>query len=132
VLVFDDRSAVGASADRPKVQHSRGRRWHVGACLLLVPGDRLRADDRDARNDADAAAACDDRHMPDVARIAIRLVSNHPAVRHVELAGSRSRGTHEELSDWDFAATTSEFAAVARDPPALIAAACKPACTLRS
>ena len=39
----------------------------------------------------------------------------------MELAGSRSRGTHEELSDWDFAVTTSDFAAVARDLPALIA-----------
>jgi hypothetical protein len=39
----------------------------------------------------------------------------------VELAGSRSRGTHEKLSDWDFAVTTLDFAAVARDLPALIA-----------
>ena len=59
--------------------------------------------------------------MPDVAPTAIRLVSHHPAVRRVELAGSRSRGTHEELSDWDFAVTTSDFVAVARDLPALIA-----------
>jgi hypothetical protein len=57
----------------------------------------------------------------DLARTATRLVSNHPAVRHVELAGSRSRGTHEELSDWDFAVTTADFAAVARDLPGLIA-----------
>ena len=55
-----------------------------------------------------------------LARTAVRLVSSHPAVRHVELAGSRSRGTHEELSDWDFAVTTSDFAAVARDLPGLI------------
>jgi len=39
----------------------------------------------------------------------------------VELAGSRSRGTEEELSDWDFAVTTSDFAAVARDLPGLVA-----------
>jgi hypothetical protein len=57
----------------------------------------------------------------DLARTAIDLVSKHPAVRHVELAGSRARGTHEELSDWDFAVTTFDFAAVARDLPALIA-----------
>jgi len=57
----------------------------------------------------------------DLARTATELISNHPAVRHVELAGSRSRGTHAELSDWDFAVTTSDFAAVARDLPALIA-----------
>jgi hypothetical protein len=54
-------------------------------------------------------------------RTAAELVSNHPAVSHVELAGSRSRGTHEQLSDWDFAVTTSDFAAVASDLPALIA-----------
>jgi hypothetical protein len=59
--------------------------------------------------------------VPDLARIAIDLVSNHPAVRRVELAGSRSRGTHEELSDWDFAVTTFDFAGFARDLPALIA-----------
>jgi hypothetical protein len=59
--------------------------------------------------------------VADLARTAIELVLNHPAVRHVELAGSRSRGTAEELSDWDFAVTTSDFAAVARDLPALIA-----------
>ena len=58
--------------------------------------------------------------MADLARTASQLVLNHPAVRHVELAGSRSRGTHEELSDWDFAVTTSDFAAIARDLPALV------------
>jgi hypothetical protein len=59
--------------------------------------------------------------VTDPARAAIELVASHPAVRHVELAGSRSRGTHEELSDWDFAVTTADFAAVARDMPALVA-----------
>ena len=57
----------------------------------------------------------------DLARTAIELVSEHPAVEHVELAGSRSRGTHDELSDWDFAVTTSDLTAVARDLPALVA-----------
>jgi predicted nucleotidyltransferase len=57
----------------------------------------------------------------DLAHAAAWLVSSHPAVRRVDLAGSRSRGTHEELSDWDFAVTTSDFAAVARDLPELIA-----------
>ena len=38
----------------------------------------------------------------------------------VELAGSRARGTHAELSDWDFAVRTSDFAAVAGDLPALV------------
>ena len=49
------------------------------------------------------------------------MVTQHPAVRVVELAGSRARRTHEELSDWDFAVTTSNFAAVARDMPTLVA-----------
>jgi hypothetical protein len=59
--------------------------------------------------------------VADLERTAIELVSNHPAVRHVGLAGSRARGNAEELSDWDFAVTTSDFAAVGRDLPALIA-----------
>jgi predicted nucleotidyltransferase len=49
------------------------------------------------------------------------LVAKHPAVLRVELAGSRARGTHEELSDWDFAVKTTDFAAVARDLPTLVA-----------
>jgi hypothetical protein len=53
--------------------------------------------------------------------LAMALVAAHPAVDGVELAGSRSRGTHEELSDWDFAVTTADFAAVAPDMPALVA-----------
>jgi hypothetical protein len=43
------------------------------------------------------------------------LVAAHPAVERVEFAGSRSRGTHHELSDWDFAVETADFDAVARD-----------------
>jgi hypothetical protein len=53
--------------------------------------------------------------------IAIPPVLAHPAVSRVELAGSRSRGTHAELSDWDFAVTTGDFAAVARELPELVA-----------
>jgi hypothetical protein len=53
--------------------------------------------------------------------VAIPPVLAHPAVASVELAGSRSRGTHAELSDWDFAVTCHDFAAVARDMPALVA-----------
>ncbi len=52
---------------------------------------------------------------------AIALVAKHPSVRHVELAGSRSRGTHEELSDWDLAVTTPDFPTVERAMPALVA-----------
>jgi predicted nucleotidyltransferase len=64
---------------------------------------------------------CEDRAVEDSVEAAISLVANHPAVLHVEFAGSRSRGTHEELSDWDFAVTTSDFDAIARDLPGLIA-----------
>jgi hypothetical protein len=59
--------------------------------------------------------------VKDIVEIAIGLVVNHPAVHGVEFAGSRSRGTHEEFSDWDFAVQTSDFAAVARDLPSLVA-----------
>ena len=52
--------------------------------------------------------------------LAMASVAAHPAVDGIELAGSRSRGTHEVLSDWDFAVTTADFAAVAADMPALV------------
>jgi hypothetical protein len=75
----------------------------------------------DARNRAEAAVACDDRPVKDLVRIATEVVGSHPEVRHVELAGSRARGTHQELSDWDFAVTTADFASLARDLRALVA-----------
>src|SRR5215216_4412454 len=59
--------------------------------------------------------------MKDLVRLAMTLVAEHPAVEDIRLAGSRSRGTHEELSDWDFAVTTSDFAALALDMSALLA-----------
>jgi hypothetical protein len=59
--------------------------------------------------------------VDDLVETASRLVAVHPAVTGVEFAGSRSRGTHEELSDWDFAVETSDFAALARDMPTLVA-----------
>lgn len=59
--------------------------------------------------------------MEDLVEVAIALITKHPGVRRVELAGSRARGTHEELSDWDFAVDTWDFAAVARDLPGLVA-----------
>jgi hypothetical protein len=59
--------------------------------------------------------------VQDLVGVAIALVAAHPAVNGVELAGSRARGTHETLSDWDFAVDTSDFAAVARDMPELVA-----------
>jgi predicted nucleotidyltransferase len=52
---------------------------------------------------------------------AIDLLRGHPAVTSVEFAGSRSRGTHADLSDWDFAVQTSDFDAIARDLPVLVA-----------
>jgi hypothetical protein len=59
--------------------------------------------------------------MEDLATAAVALVAKHPAVQRVEFAGSRARGTHEQLSDWDFAVKTSDFSAVARDLPNLVA-----------
>jgi len=56
----------------------------------------------------------------DLVERAISTVSRHPSVTSVELAGSRSRGTHEDLSDWDFAVETPDFESVARDLPTLV------------
>jgi hypothetical protein len=53
--------------------------------------------------------------------VAIALIDGHPAVKSVKFAGSRSRGTHEQLSDWDFAVETTDFEALAQDLPALVA-----------
>jgi len=58
--------------------------------------------------------------MDNLVDVAITVVARHPSVLRVELAGSRARGTHEELSDWDFAVRTSDFDSVARDLPALV------------
>jgi hypothetical protein len=59
--------------------------------------------------------------VDDLVAVARRLVTAHPAVTGAEFAGSRSRGEHHELSDWDVAVQTTDFAAVARDMPALVA-----------
>jgi hypothetical protein len=59
--------------------------------------------------------------VDDLIATAIGLVAAHAAVTEVEFAGSRSRRTHDELSDWDFAVTTSDFRAVSRDIPSLVA-----------
>ena len=64
---------------------------------------------------------CDDGTVDDWVAVATGLLAGHPAVKSVEFAGSRSRGTHEQLSDWDFAVETSDFHALARDLPALVA-----------
>ena len=59
--------------------------------------------------------------MDDWVTIATGVLVGHPAVTSVVFAGSRSRGTHEELSDWDFAVETSDFDALVRDLPTLVA-----------
>jgi hypothetical protein len=59
--------------------------------------------------------------MDDLVTLSIAVVAKHPAVQHVEFAGSRARGTHEQFSDWDFAVKASDFAAVAHDLPTLVA-----------
>jgi hypothetical protein len=64
---------------------------------------------------------CKDWCVEDLMGLAMASVASHLAVDGIELAGSRSRGTHEDPSDWDFAVTTADFAAVAADMPALVA-----------
>jgi hypothetical protein len=59
-------------------------------------------------------------HVDDVIVRAKAAVDGHPAMIGVEFAGSRSRGTHAEHSDWDFAIQTDDFEALARDLPALV------------
>jgi hypothetical protein len=58
--------------------------------------------------------------VDDLVTLAVELVAKHPAVTRVEFGGSRSRGTHEELSDWDFAVETSNFGAIALALPSLV------------
>jgi predicted nucleotidyltransferase len=45
----------------------------------------------------------------------------HPAVRAVELAGSRAAGRATALSDWDFRVEVDDFRTVAADLPGLVA-----------
>lgn len=59
--------------------------------------------------------------MEDWVATATALLRDHPAVTSIQFAGSRSRGMHAQLSDWDFAVETSDFEALARDLPALVA-----------
>jgi predicted nucleotidyltransferase len=48
-------------------------------------------------------------------------VGRHPAVKSVELTGSRARGEATELSDWDFEIETSAFGTVAQALQQLVA-----------
>ncbi len=52
---------------------------------------------------------------------AAEAVAAHPAVRRVELIGSRARGDHTEWSDWDYDVEVDDFAALARDIEGLVA-----------
>src|SRR4029453_12753442 len=50
-----------------------------------------------------------------------RILLRHPAVRRVELAGSRAEGRATAWSDWDFRVETTDFGAVSDALPALFA-----------
>jgi len=47
------------------------------------------------------------------------VVGRHPAVRSVELTGSRAEGRANERSDWDLLVVTDDFPALAADLPEL-------------
>ena len=49
------------------------------------------------------------------------LLRAHPAVKSVELSGSRGRGDAHALSDWDWAVRTDDYETLARDLPGLLA-----------
>jgi hypothetical protein len=50
----------------------------------------------------------------------VGAVVSHPAVRKIELVGSRAEGRAAELSDWDFRVETDDFERVAESLPALV------------
>lgn len=56
--------------------------------------------------------------VPGAVRAAL---AGDPAVRGVRLIGSRAEGHAHELSDWDFAVETDDFAALASRLPLLVA-----------
>ena len=49
------------------------------------------------------------------------LLTRHPSVLDVCLVGSRAEGRANERSDWDFLIKTSDFGAVAKALPELLA-----------
>jgi hypothetical protein len=49
-----------------------------------------------------------------------RAVGAHPAVKKIELVGSRAEGDATELSDWDFRLETDDFDGLARALPELV------------
>ena len=56
----------------------------------------------------------------DVTREVTRLLLSHPAVRTVELVGSRASGEAEPLSDWDFAVEVDNFEKEKSELPGLL------------
>jgi hypothetical protein len=57
----------------------------------------------------------------DLAQAVPERLGSHPAIGRVKLVGSRANSAAHDLSDWDFAVETSDFASVARDLPRLVA-----------
>lgn len=49
------------------------------------------------------------------------VIGRHPAVRDIDLTGSRAEGRATSHSDWDFVVATDDFPALARDLPELCA-----------
>jgi hypothetical protein len=58
--------------------------------------------------------------MVDIAASIESLLLPHPAVRGVELVGSRADGSPTPLSDWDFIVVTDRFDDLARALPSLV------------
>ena len=59
--------------------------------------------------------------MADIATSIESVLLPHPAIRGVELVGSRADGSPTPLSDWDFVVATDRFDEVARGLPTLVA-----------
>jgi Nucleotidyltransferase domain len=59
--------------------------------------------------------------MADIAASIESVLVPHPAIRGVELVGSRADGSPTPLSDWDFVVVTDRFDDVARALPSLVA-----------
>ena len=59
--------------------------------------------------------------MADIAASIESVLLPHPAIRGVELVGSRADGSPTPLSDWDFVVVTGRFDDVARALPSLVA-----------
>ena len=58
--------------------------------------------------------------MADIATSIESVLLPHPAIRGVELVGSRADGLPTQLSDWDFVVVTDRFDDVARALPSLV------------